>query len=123
MKIKQFSFAFLFFYFFFLTFTLTSSADHSKQVVSPKTIQFKGENTFWSVDFREYVIGTEISLETFITYKGSFDSLHTSSSRFHTFISDNQFGGVHYRFTLNRQGKYHMKPKVCYGCQMLNNQE
>lgn len=30
---------------------------------------------------------------------------------------------VHYAFTLNRQGKYHIKTKECYGCRMLNHQE
>lgn len=119
MKIKQFSFAF--FYFYFLTCTLTISADNSKHSIAPKTIQFRGENTYWSVDFREHLIGTDISLETFITYKDTIDSIHTTP--FQTFISDNQFGAVHYEFTLNRQGKYHVKTSECYGCQMLNNQE
>lgn len=118
MKIKQFSF----FLFYFFTYTLTISADDSKHLFGSETIEFKGDNSDWSVDFREHLVGTDINIEMRIAYKGKIASRH-NTSRCHIFISDNAFGAVQYAFSLNRLGKYHVKSKECYGCRMLNNQE
>lgn len=104
----------------------TVNADDSNKFGRPKELTFTGESQNWlvvkdTVGHQMYLVGTEIEIQTKISYKGDDETIKRRPTLYYSIFDEgtNVFG----TFSLKNSNVYQSEKMECGGCKFLDNKK